>query len=45
MLNVDLYNLTNDYTNNDYVHVYNREMFTYAAGSGSAVRLGLTTRF
>jgi outer membrane receptor for ferrienterochelin and colicin len=45
VLNVDLYNLTNDYTNNDYVHVYNREMFTYAAGSGSAVRLGLTTRF
>jgi hypothetical protein len=25
--------------------VYNREMFTYAAGSGSAVRLGLTARF
>ena len=45
VLNVDLYNLTNDYTNNDYVHVYNREMFTYAAGSGSAVRLGLTARF
>ena len=45
VLNVDLYNLTNDYTNNDYVHVYNRELFTYAAGSGSALRLGFTARF
>ena len=45
VLNVDLYNLTNDYTNNDYVHVYNRELFTYAAGSGSALRIGFTGRF
>jgi iron complex outermembrane receptor protein len=45
VLNVDVYNLTNDYTNNDYVHVYDRKLFTYAAGSGSALRIGLTGRF
>ena len=45
VLNVDLYNLTNDYTNNDYVHVYGRELFTYAAGSGTAYRIGFTARF
>jgi TonB-dependent receptor len=45
VLNVDLYNLTDDYTNNDYVHVYDRELFTYAAGSGTAYRVGLTARF
>jgi hypothetical protein len=45
VLNVDLYNLTNDYTNNDYVHVYDRELFTYAAGSGTAYRIGFTARF
>ena len=45
VLNVDLYNLTNDYTNNDYVHVFDRKLFTYAAGSGSALRIGFTGRF
>ena len=45
VINVDLYNLTNDYTNNDYVHVYGRELFTYAAGSGTAYRIGFTARF
>jgi len=45
VLNFDVYNLTNDYTNNDYVHVYGRELFTYAAGSGTAYRLGFTARF
>jgi iron complex outermembrane recepter protein len=45
VINVDLYNLSNDYTNNDYVHVYGRELFTYAAGSGTAYRIGFTARF
>jgi hypothetical protein len=36
-------------TNNDYVpvhvYVYDRELFTYAAGSGTAYRIGFTARF
>ncbi len=45
VLNVDVYNLTNDYTNNDYVHVFDRKLFTYAAGSGTSFKIGLSGRF
>ena len=40
----DIYNLTNDWTNNDYVHAFGREIPSYAAGAGTSFKLGLTTR-
>ena len=40
----DIYNLTNDWTNNDYVHAFGREIPSYAAGAGTSFKLGVTTR-
>jgi iron complex outermembrane receptor protein len=41
----DVYNLTNDWTNNDYVHAFGREIPSYASGAGSSFKLGVTARF
>lgn len=41
----DVYNLTNDWTNNDYVHAFGREIPSYAAGAGTSFKLGVTARF
>ncbi len=41
----DVYNLTNDWTNNDYVHAFGREIPSYAAGAGTSYKLGVTARF
>ena len=40
----DIYNLTNDWTNNDYLHAFGREIPSYAAGAGTSFKLGLTAR-
>jgi hypothetical protein len=40
----DVYNLTNDWTNNDYVHAFGREIPSYASGAGTSFKLGLTAR-
>lgn len=41
----DIYNLTNDWTNNDYVHAFGREIPSYAAGAGTSFKVGVTARF
>lgn len=41
----DVYNLTNDWNNNDYLHAFGREIPSYAAGPGTSFKLGMTTRF
>ena len=41
----DVYNLTNDWTNNDYVHAFGREIPSYASGAGTSYKLGVTARF
>jgi outer membrane receptor protein involved in Fe transport len=41
----DVYNLTNDWNNNDYVHAFGREIPSYAAGPGTSFRAGVTSRF
>lgn len=41
----DVYNLTNDWTNNDYVHAFGREIPSYAAGAGTSFKAGVTARF
>ncbi len=41
----DIYNLTNDWTNNDYVHAFGREIPSYASGAGTSYKLGVTARF
>lgn len=40
----DVYNLTNDWTNNDYVHAFGREIPSYASGAGTSFKLGMTAR-
>ncbi|MEY4939877.1 MAG: hypothetical protein RIQ93_1612 [Verrucomicrobiota bacterium] len=40
----DVYNLTNDFTNNDYIHAFGRKIPSYAAGSGTSFKLGITSR-
>ncbi len=45
VLNFDVYNLTNDYGANDWVHVFGREIPSYASGSGTAFRAGISGRF
>jgi hypothetical protein len=42
---LDVYNLSNDYTNNDYLHAWGREIFSYAAGAGTSFKLGATARY
>ena len=42
---LDVYNLSNDYTNNDYLHAWGRETFSYAAGAGTSFKLGATARY
>lgn len=44
-LYLDVYNLTNAWTNNDYVHNFGREMPSYASGAGTAYKAGITARF
>ncbi|MBI4625488.1 MAG: TonB-dependent receptor [Verrucomicrobia bacterium] len=41
----DVYNLTNDWTNNDYLHAFGREIPSYAAGAGTSFKAGITARF
>jgi TonB-dependent receptor len=41
----DVYNLTNDFTNNDYVHAWGREIPSYASGPGTSFKLGVTARY
>ncbi len=41
----DVYNLTNDWTNNDYVHAFGREIPSYASGAGTSFKAGVTARF
>lgn len=41
----DVYNLTNDWTNNDYVHAFGREIPSYASGAGTSFKLGVTARY
>ncbi len=41
----DIYNLTNDWTNNDYVHAFGREIPSYASGAGTSFKTGVTARF
>lgn len=40
----DIYNLTNDWTNNDYIHAFGREIPSYAAGAGTSFKLGMNVR-
>ncbi|MCX6956038.1 MAG: TonB-dependent receptor [Verrucomicrobia bacterium] len=40
----DVYNLTNDWTNSDYVHAFGREIPSYASGVGTSFKLGMTVR-
>lgn len=42
---LDVYNLTNDYTNNDYLHAWGREIFSYSSGAGTSFKLGVTARY
>jgi outer membrane receptor protein involved in Fe transport len=42
---LDVYNLTNDWTNNDYIHAFDREIPSYAAGAGTSYKVGVTARF
>jgi TonB-dependent receptor len=44
-LYLDVYNLTNDYTNNDYLHAFGREIPSYASGPGMSFKAGVTARF
>ena len=39
------YNLTNDWNNNDYLHAFDREIPSYAAGPGTSFKAGVTARF
>jgi iron complex outermembrane recepter protein len=41
----DVYNLTNDWTNNDYVRLFGRDIPSYAAGAGTSFKAGVTARF
>jgi outer membrane receptor protein involved in Fe transport len=41
----DVYNLTNDWNNNDYLHAFDREIPSYAAGPGTSFKAGVTGRF
>lgn len=41
----DVYNLTNDWTNNDYLHAFGRKIPSYAAGAGTSFKAGVTARF
>lgn len=41
----DVYNLTNDWTNNDYLHAFGREIPSYASGAGTSFKAGVTARF
>ncbi len=41
----DVYNLTNDGTNNDYLHAFDREIPSYTAVVGTSFKLGVTARF
>lgn len=41
----DVYNLTNDYGANDFIHAFDREIPSYASGSGTSFKLGVTGRF
>ncbi len=41
----DLYNLTNDWTNNDCLHAFGREIPSCAAGTGTNFERGGTSRF
>lgn len=41
----DVYNLTRDYGANDFVHLFGREIPSYASGQGTSFRLGLRTTF
>jgi TonB-dependent receptor len=41
----DVYNLANDWNNNDYLHAFGREIPSYAAGPGTSFRAGVTSRF
>jgi len=43
-LTFDIYNLTHDWTNNDYIHAFGREIPSYAAGAGTSFKLGVTAR-
>lgn len=40
----DIYNLTNDWTNNDYIHAFGREIPSYASGAGTSFKLGMNVR-
>lgn len=44
-LYLDVYNLTNDFNNNDYLHAFGREIPSYAAGPGTSYKAGVTARF
>lgn len=41
----DWYNLTNDWTNNDFIHAFGREIPSYASGAGTSFKAGVTARF
>jgi hypothetical protein len=40
-----VYNITNDWTNNDYVHEFGHEIPSYASGAGTSFKAGVTARF
>ncbi len=44
-LYLDVYNLTGDYTNNDYLHAWGREIPSYSAGPGTSYKFGITARY
>ncbi|MBI5766269.1 MAG: TonB-dependent receptor [Verrucomicrobia bacterium] len=41
----DLYNLTNDLNNNDYLHAWGRKIPSYSAGPGTSYKFGVTARY
>ncbi len=44
-LYLDVYNLTNDFNNTDYLHAWGREIPSYSAGPGTSFKAGVTARF
>lgn len=41
----EVYNLTNAWTNSDYIKAFDREIPSYASGAGTAYKAGITARF
>jgi TonB-dependent receptor len=42
---LDVYNLTNAVTNNDFLHAWGHEIPSYASGPGTSFKLGVTARY